>query len=111
MLTARSRPASPINGKTWGRPDDTIGVAGIINGLAPNHQAYFAAGGFGILVGDGALPNYGLEQIVEAYYSYAITDSTESHVRLSVHRQSRLQRRPRPGKCFCRPVPYPVLGQ
>ena len=66
-----------INGKTWGRPDDTIGVAGIINGLAPNHQAYFAAGGFGILVGDGALPNYGLEQIVEAYYSYAITDSTK----------------------------------
>ena len=35
----------------------------------------------------------------------------ESHVRLSVHRQSRLQRRPRPGKCFCRPVAYPVLGQ
>ena len=66
-----------INGKNWGRPDDTIGVAGIINGLAPNHIAYFAAGGLGILVGDGALPNYGLEQIVEAYYSYAITDSTK----------------------------------
>jgi high affinity Mn2+ porin len=66
-----------VNGKNWGRPDDAIGVAGIINGLAPNHQAYFAAGGFGILVGDGALPNYGLEQIVEAYYSYAITDSTK----------------------------------
>jgi high affinity Mn2+ porin len=66
-----------INGKTWGRPDDTIGVAGIINGLAPNHISYFAAGGLGILIGDGALPNYGLEQIVETYYSYAITDSTK----------------------------------
>jgi high affinity Mn2+ porin len=66
-----------INGKNWGRPDDTIGVAGIINGLAPNHQAYFAAGGMGVLIGDGALPNYGLEQIVEVYYSYAITDSTK----------------------------------
>ena len=66
-----------INGKNWGRPDDTIGVAGIINGLAPNHQAYFAAGGLGILIGDGALPNYRLEQIVEAYYSYAFTDSTK----------------------------------
>jgi high affinity Mn2+ porin len=66
-----------INGKNWGRPDDTIGVAGIINGLAPNHIAYFAAGGLGVLVGDGALPNYGLEDIVEAYYSYAITDSTK----------------------------------
>jgi high affinity Mn2+ porin len=66
-----------INGKNWGRPDDTIGLAGIINGLAPNHQAYFAAGGLGVLIGDGALPNYGLEQIVEAYYSYAITDTTK----------------------------------
>ena len=62
-----------ISGKSWGRPDDTIGIAGIINGIAPAHQAYFAAGGLGILVGDGALTNYGLEQIVEAYYSYAIT--------------------------------------
>jgi high affinity Mn2+ porin len=31
----------------------------------------------GILVGDGALPNYGLEQIVETYYSYATTDTTK----------------------------------
>jgi high affinity Mn2+ porin len=62
-----------IGGKNWGRPDDTIGIAGVINGLAPVHQAYFAAGGNGILIGDGALPNYGLEGIFEAYYSYAIT--------------------------------------
>jgi high affinity Mn2+ porin len=34
-----------IGGKDWGRPDDTIGIAGIINGLAPAHIAYFAAGG------------------------------------------------------------------
>jgi high affinity Mn2+ porin len=65
-----------INGKLWNRPDDTIGVAGVINGLAPVHQAYFADGGMGIVIGDGAL-NYGLEQIVEAYYSYAITSSTK----------------------------------
>ena len=66
-----------IAGKQWGRPDDTIGIAGVINGLAPIHAAYFNAGGLGILVGDGALPNYGLEQIIEAYYSYAITPSTK----------------------------------
>jgi len=30
-----------INGKDWGRPDDTIGVAGVINGIAPVHQAFF----------------------------------------------------------------------
>jgi high affinity Mn2+ porin len=62
-----------INGKSWNRPDDTIGVAGIVNGLDPAHQAYFAAGGLGVLVGDGALLNYGVEQILEAYYSYAIS--------------------------------------
>jgi high affinity Mn2+ porin len=48
----------------------------VINGIAPNHQAYFNIGGMGILIGDGALPNYGLEQIIEAYYSYALTAST-----------------------------------
>ncbi len=66
-----------IAGKEWGRPDDTIGIAGVVNGIAPVHQAYFNAGGLGVLVGDGALPNYGLEQIIEAYYSYAITSSTK----------------------------------
>ena len=44
-----------INGKTWGRADDTIGFAGIINGLAPQPtKPISTAGGFGILVGDGA---------------------------------------------------------
>jgi high affinity Mn2+ porin len=66
-----------IAGKQWGRPDDTIGIAGVINGLAPVHAAYFNAGGLGILVGDGQLPNYGLEQIIEAYYSYALTSTTK----------------------------------
>jgi high affinity Mn2+ porin len=69
-----------IGGKQWGRPDDTIGVAGVVNCLAPVHVAYFNAGGTGILIGDGALPNYSLEQIVEAYYSYALTASTKISV-------------------------------
>jgi high affinity Mn2+ porin len=64
-----------ITGKNWGRPDDTIGIAGVINGIAPAHVAYLAAGGTGILIGDGALTNYGLEQIVETYYSYALNAS------------------------------------
>ena len=50
-----------IIGKNWGRPNDTIGLAGVINGLAPIHAAYFEAGGMGIVIGDGQL-NYGLEQ-------------------------------------------------
>jgi high affinity Mn2+ porin len=64
-----------IAGKQWGRPADTVGVAGVINGLAPAHEAYFNAGGLGLLIGDGQLPNYGLEQIIEAYYSYSISSS------------------------------------
>jgi len=66
-----------INGKQWGRPDDTIGVAGAINGISSAHAAYFNAGGLGIVIGDGQLPNPGLEQIIEAYYSYAISSSTK----------------------------------
>ena len=34
--------------------------------------AIFAAGGMGILIGDGQLPHYGLEKIMETYYSYSV---------------------------------------
>ena len=40
-------------------------------------MAFFNAGGYGILIGDGQLPNPGLEQIVETYYSYALSASTK----------------------------------
>jgi high affinity Mn2+ porin len=69
-----------ISGKLWGRPDDTIGVAGVINGITGVHEAFFNAGGLGILIGDGQLPHPGLEQIVETYYSYALTPSTHLSV-------------------------------
>jgi high affinity Mn2+ porin len=65
-----------INGKSWGRPDDTIGIAGVVNGISNAHVAFLNAGGIGILVGDGQLPNSGTEKILEAYYSYALTAST-----------------------------------
>src|SRR6202034_97637 len=66
-----------IAGKQWGRPDDTIGIAGVVNGISGVHEAFLNAGGLGILVGDGILPHPGLEQIIEAYYSYAISPSTK----------------------------------
>ncbi len=65
-----------INGKSWGRPDDTIGIAGVVNGISSAHVAFLNAGGLGILIGDGQLPNYRTEKILEAYYSYALTAST-----------------------------------
>ena len=69
-----------IGGKQWGRPDDTIGIGGVVNGIAGIHQAYFNAGGTGILLGDGQLPHPGAEGILETYYSYALTASTRVSV-------------------------------
>jgi high affinity Mn2+ porin len=65
-----------INGKPWGRPDDTVGFAGVVNGISSNFEAFLNAGGLGVLIGDGQLPHPGLEQIFETYYSYALTPST-----------------------------------
>jgi high affinity Mn2+ porin len=65
-----------LNGKPWGRPDDTIGIAGVVNGISKVHQQFFNDGGLGILIGDGMLPHPGPEEIIETYYSYALTDST-----------------------------------
>ena len=59
-----------LKGKAWGRAQDTLAVAGVINAISAVHQRYLAAGGIGVLVGDGALPHPGDEQIIEAYYAY-----------------------------------------
>ena len=62
-----------INGKQWGRPDDTFGVAGVINGISSIHQQFLNDGGLGILVGDGMLPHPGPEKIIETYYQFPIS--------------------------------------
>jgi high affinity Mn2+ porin len=62
-----------LSGKQWGRPDDTVGLAGVVNGITGVHQAFLNAGGLGILVGDGMLPHPGLEHIVEAYYQLPVS--------------------------------------
>jgi high affinity Mn2+ porin len=63
-----------IKGESWKRPNDTFGLAGIINGITRVHQEFFEAGGVGILAGDGHL-NYGLEKILETYYDFQIWKS------------------------------------
>jgi high affinity Mn2+ porin len=65
-----------LNGKQWGRSDDSVGLAGVVNGISKMHQEFLNDGGLGILVGDGLLPHPGAEQIVETYYNYALTAST-----------------------------------
>ncbi len=60
-----------LAGRGWGRGEDRVGLAGVVNEISRAHQAYLAAGGLGILVGDGQLPHPGSERIVETYYSLA----------------------------------------
>jgi high affinity Mn2+ porin len=59
-------------GKAWGREDDRAAVALVVNDISNIHRAYLAAGGLGILVGDGRLPHPGDEVILESYYSLAV---------------------------------------
>ena len=63
-----------IQGDFWHRPNDTVGLAGVVNGISRAQQRYFEAGGLGILAGDGAL-SYGLEQSLETYYRFQIWKS------------------------------------
>jgi high affinity Mn2+ porin len=56
-----------VKGEAWRRPDDTLGLAGVVNGISPGNQRFLEAGGMGILAGDGAL-SYGPEKAVETYY-------------------------------------------
>lgn len=60
-----------IKGSHWQRPDDTVGLGGAVNGLSAAHRDYLAAGGTGLLIGDGRL-NYRTERILEAYYAYSV---------------------------------------
>lgn len=57
-----------VKGGNWGRHDDTIGAAAIVNRISGAAQEYFGAGGLGQLIGDGRL-NYAPEKILECYYS------------------------------------------
>ncbi|WP_309606541.1 carbohydrate porin [Phenylobacterium sp.] len=61
-----------VNGARWGRKDDTVAAAFVINQLSDAGHRYLDAGGLGILVGDGRLPRPGAEAILEAYYSLSL---------------------------------------
>ncbi len=61
-----------IAGDGWGRKQDTVGIAAVVNGISKAHQRYLDAGGIGVLVGDGRLPHPGAEAIGEAYYQWQV---------------------------------------
>jgi high affinity Mn2+ porin len=55
------------------RENDILGIAGVINGISPDHRDYLAHGGYGFMIGDGKL-NYANEMIFEIFYNIHIHD-------------------------------------
>jgi len=62
-----------LAGARWDRPDDAIGAAYVVNGISRAGIRYLAAGGLGVLVGDGQLDHPGSERIGEVYYKATLT--------------------------------------
>lgn len=60
-----------LKGTRWSRAEDIVGVAMASNALSTDGRGYFAAGGTGILIGDGRL-TYARELVGEAYYRLAV---------------------------------------
>lgn len=60
-------------GARWGRDEDAVGLGAVANGIFARERSYLAAGGTGIIIGDGAL-DYGGEEIVEIYYKLVPRD-------------------------------------
>ena len=64
-----------LQGKRWGRDDDTVGAAFVVNLISHDRLDFLRDGGLGLLVGDGygQPAQSGPEQIFETYYSAALT--------------------------------------
>jgi high affinity Mn2+ porin len=60
------------SGARWGREGDEAGAAIVVSGLSNRHRRYLEQGGYGFLIGDGAL-TYGAEVLGELFYRAALT--------------------------------------
>lgn len=58
----------------FGKKNDKFNIGFAFNGISNSHRQYLANGGYGFIIGDGQLPNYGLESILEINYNAKITD-------------------------------------
>lgn len=66
-----------LTGQRWRQPDDTVGLAFAVNDASGAAKRFFAAGGLGGIIGDGALIHSGPENIVETYYSFAVLNGAK----------------------------------
>lgn len=64
-----------INGAGWKRVNDYIGMAGVLNGISKVHREFLNDGGYGFMIGDGKLPHYDHEGIIEIFYETQIWKS------------------------------------
>jgi high affinity Mn2+ porin len=62
-----------LKGIRWGRPNDVVGLGGVISGLSSEHREYLEAGGLGFELGDGRL-SYSPEEVMEIYYDWRVVD-------------------------------------
>ena len=58
-----------LQGAAWGRRDDTVGLAEVVDGLSADHRRYLAAGGYDFSIGDSRL-SYATEDVTECYYNW-----------------------------------------
>jgi high affinity Mn2+ porin len=56
-----------LKGGRWGRKDDVVAFGAAVNGTSKGNRNFLAAGGTGILDGDGRL-DYAPEAVIETYY-------------------------------------------
>ncbi len=65
-----------MNGTSWSRPKDSIGISVMQNGLSNNRKNYLQAGGVSYFIGDYAGPgktiSYRPERIAELYYNATV---------------------------------------
>ena len=63
-----------VKDNLFGRKEDRLNIGFAVNGISDLHRQYLAKGGYGFIIGDGKLPNYGLETIFEINYNAKVTD-------------------------------------
>lgn len=69
-----------LSGSRFGREADEVGAGFVLSGLSDLHRKYLAAGGYGFIIGDGAL-SYSPEFVGEIYYRAAVTREVSATVR------------------------------
>ena len=65
-----------FKGTLWDREKDTIGIGAASNFLSRPHRDFLAAGGLGLLIGDGTL-RYSPERALETYYKLNLADAVD----------------------------------